>query len=502
MAVSEIHPIKVNLRQAINYYMNPAKTDNGRLVTGINCTPDISYEEFIAVKNHFGKSGGTLAHVFRQSFKPGEITPDLAHEIGIKLAQEFSGEKYQTVVCSHIDKDHIHSHIFFNSVSFIDGTKYHEYNNYKRLKSINDRLCQEYGLSTIENPKEKGKSYKEWMEDKKGTSWKTQIRNDIDRVISKSQDFEDYISKLRAEGYNVKRGKYTSYRPPGKERFARGKTLGVGYTDDSIKAKIIINQLGGRYLFSREGEKPKKQKYLFSSNSQYPFRKKESITDLLLSNFLLAITILKTISGDLKSPVYKNIKRPEIKPHEKKVVNDRIKMLADQLFVIQKEQIHSKKDLNQRINNAKENLQETREKLINCEKNLNRMKTIYEALENYHKYKPIAMKFRKSIQRKKYEDKYDTELRLYEFAEKQVMDFGLNSQDRVDDFIDSYNKQQKIYELLKRDYNQAKIKVTALHELQDAANDLFEIKYMLRKEDPQQTPDSNQKESEPKKKGR
>lgn len=503
MAVSEIHPINATLKKAINYYMNPLKTDDRRLVSGINCVPEIAYEDFMAVKKHFGKTGGTLAHVFHQSFEHDEVSPDLAHEIGIKLAREFLGDyEYQIIVNTHIDKKHIHSHIVFNSVSLATGKKYHEFNNYKRLRDINDKLCREYGLSVIENPKEKGKSYKEWMEDKKGTSWKTQIRNDIDRVLSTSLNFEDYISRLRAEGYSIKRGKYTSYRPPGKERFARGKTLGIGYTDDSIKAKIIINQLGGRYLFTREGEKPKKEKYIFNSSSKSPFKKKESISDLLLANFLLAITIIKSLSGNLQSPVYKNIRKPELQPHEKKAAQDRIKMLANQLFVIQNERVRNKKDLKQKFSDSKKEFQKLREALKECEENFNKLKSIHDALENYKKYLPIAVKIQKSIQRKKLSDKYESELRIYSFAEKQIKDAGLLNQGEIDKFQHLFEEQTKQYELLKRDYGKAKSKVAALRELQDVADDLFEIKYMLRKGEQQQTQDGNRNDSKVAKKGR
>ena len=503
MAVSEIHPIKKTLRKAINYYKNPFKTDEGRLVSGINCTPEIAYEQFMATKEHWRKTSSPLAYVFLQSFVPGEVIPDLAHKLGIELGKRFLGEnKYEFFVTTHINEEHIHNNIFFNSVSYTTGKKYHEHNNYKRLRECNDKLCREHSLSVIENPKEKGKSYKEWMEDKKGTSWKSQIKNDIDRYISLSSDFEDYISKMRESGYQIKRGKYTSYRPPGKERFVRGKTLGIGYTDDSIKAKIIINQLGGKHLFTREGEKPKKEKYLFISNSKYPFKKNESISDLLFANFMLAITILKAVSGDLKSPVYKNIKKPKLEPHEKKATQDRIKMLANQLFVIQNEQVRSKKDLNQKLSNSKKEFQESRENLKKCEKDLNKLKSIHDALENYQKYQSIAVKVQRSIQRKKLSEKYEMELRIYDFAKEQITDAGLINQVKINEFLCSYEAQKKLYELLKRDYDKAKVKVAALHELQDVADDLFEIKYMLRKEEQQQTHDSNRNDLKAKKKGR
>ena len=162
MAISEIKSIRTNLKRALNYYMNPLKTDGGDLVSGINCTPEIAYEQFVATKRLYDKEDKILAYRFHQSFVPGEITKEMAHEIGINTAKHLLGNnKYEIVVSTHVDKNHIHNHVCFNSVSFATGEKYDEPFSAMKLRAINDRLCREYGYNVIEHPKEKGKSYKE-----------------------------------------------------------------------------------------------------------------------------------------------------------------------------------------------------------------------------------------------------------------------------------------------------------------------------------------------------
>ncbi len=487
MATTEIHPIHTTLKRALDYYMNPQKTDNGNLVTGINCVPQISYEQFMLTKDYFNKKDKILALSIRQAFKPGEVTKEIAHEIGVNTARHFLGnDKFEILVCTHIDKDHIHNHITFNSVSFTSGEKFNESFSAMKLRSISDRLCRDYGLSVIDNPKEKGKSYKEWMEDKRGMSWKSQIRNDIDRILSYVEDFDDFISRMKKAGYAIKRGKYISYRPPGGERYARGKTLGVGYTDDSIKAKIIISKLGGQFLFEREGDKLRNRNSRYRSNSKNLFSRKSSISSLLATNFRLCITIIKALSGRLQSPAYKNIKKPQLNEQETRAVETRIKMLVDQLFVIRNEKIKGKCDLRQKLVLSEKLLQDSRAGLKKSEISLKDMESTHDAIDTIRKYEPVIRQVNNSIQRKKVAAKYESEIRLYDFAKTHLSNVGIKTESDITSFLLSYQDQKRIHELFKRDYGIAKVKVSALRELQDATNDLFEIKYALRKEEASQ----------------
>ena len=137
-----------------SYVKNPQKTDNGEFVSAINCLKETALQQMILTKKQYQKTGGYIAWHGYQSFKPDEVTPEQCHEIGLKLAREMWGDKYQIIVVTHLDRGHLHNHFCFNSVSYLDGSKYnYSKSEQKRLRETSDRLCREYGLSVIENPK-------------------------------------------------------------------------------------------------------------------------------------------------------------------------------------------------------------------------------------------------------------------------------------------------------------------------------------------------------------
>ena len=186
-----------------------------------------------------------------QAFQPGEVTPEQAHEIGMELAKEILGGKYEFVLTTHIDKDHVHNHLIFNAVSFTDHKHYHSNKrSYHYIRRTSDRLCKEHGCRSSSG-KDKGKSYIEHQAAQAGTSYKAKLKAAIDRLIPASADFEDLLLRLQREGYEIKRGKYISARAPDQERFTRLKTLGVDYTEEALAARIA-----GR---SRPSRQPKQQ---------------------------------------------------------------------------------------------------------------------------------------------------------------------------------------------------------------------------------------------------
>ena len=253
------------LRDVMNYTMQDYKTEKQHYVSGINCSPDIARQQMIMTKKRYGKEDGIVAFHGYQSFTPGEVTPDLAHEIGLKLAQELWGDRFEVVVATHLDKDHIHSHFVLNSVSFKDGKKYNDCKaTYKLMRETSDRLCREYGLSIIENPPlGKHKTYNIWQSEREGKpTWHNVIRKDIDYAILHSFTFNTFIICLKNKGYEVKQGKYVSIRPIGKERFVRLKTLGQDYTEEAIKFRIHNTPL----LFMDKSTKPANESYKLKGN--------------------------------------------------------------------------------------------------------------------------------------------------------------------------------------------------------------------------------------------
>ena len=272
MATTAIWKVKGNLGQVVNYAANPDKTtfapdemqnlrdvmdyatqdyktEEQRYVSGVNCAPEIARDQMMMVKRQFGKEGGIIAFHGYQSFAPGEVTPEQAHEIGVELAQRLWGDRFQVVVATHLDREHIHNHFVLNSVSFVDGKKYNDCKStYALMRQTSDQLCREHGLTVIEEP-EQGRtmSYDTWEAQQKGKpTWYGQIRRDVDACIAHAFLFEHFLSNLKKQGYAVKLGKYIAVRPPGKERFVRLKTLGDNYTEEAIRERIRAHELPPR----------------------------------------------------------------------------------------------------------------------------------------------------------------------------------------------------------------------------------------------------------------
>ena len=259
------------MRNVLEYTVQDAKTEKQFYVTGINCDPATVCKQMSRTKLQFQKTDGILAFHGYQSFAPGEATTETAHAIGIKLAQELWGERFEVVVSTHLDKHHLHNHFVLNSVSFMDGKRYYDNNaTYALMRQTSDRLCREHSLSVIEKPqKGKSKHYAEWKAEQEGKpTWRNLIREDVDKAIAVSMTFSQFIANLRKQDCEVKTGvKYIAVRPPGKERFVRLKTLGDDYTEQAIKRRILQNRTPKRPQILPE---PKRKHYIFRGrlNSQ------------------------------------------------------------------------------------------------------------------------------------------------------------------------------------------------------------------------------------------
>ena len=255
MAVTKTHPIKSTLKAAIDYICNPDKTDGKLLVSSFGCAAETADIEFEWTRRHAIDKGTHLGRHLIQAFEPGEVLPDEAHEIGMQLAKEILGGKYEFVLTTHIDKGHIHNHLIFNAVSFTDHKHYHSNKrSYHEIRRASDRLCREHGLSVIVPGHDKGKSYIEHQAAQNGTSYKAKLKAAIDRLIPVSSSLEDLLARLHREGYEIKRGKYISARAPDQERFTRLKTLGANYTEEAIIARIAGGPKPSRQPRQRSGK--------------------------------------------------------------------------------------------------------------------------------------------------------------------------------------------------------------------------------------------------------
>ncbi|MEA5058954.1 MAG: relaxase/mobilization nuclease domain-containing protein [Candidatus Pelethousia sp.] len=240
----------ITLGASVDYALNPDKTEQRLFESAVNCQrPGTAYGEMVATKQRFSKTGGVLAYHFIQSFKPGEVTPEQAHAIGVEFARRCFGERFEAVIGTHLDRHHLHNHVVVNSVSFVDGIKYHSSpeSYFHTIRGTSDELCREHGLSVIE-PKGRGKHYAEWAAEKAGRpTIRGMIAADIDEIIRQSFTFSTFIEALKKKGYAVKYGpnvKHMAVKPQGGQRFIRLKSLGEEYTEEAIRERLARQRDG------------------------------------------------------------------------------------------------------------------------------------------------------------------------------------------------------------------------------------------------------------------
>jgi hypothetical protein len=285
MAVTAIWDVKDSLKRVLDYASNPEKTENQEMdnyiyqglesvisytkedekthkqlyVSSLNCDIDSVYEEMVLTKRAFQKTEGILAFHGYQSFAPREVSAETAHQIGIELANELWGERFQVLVTTHLDKEHYHNHFVINSVSFVDGLRYYDNKkNYRKMRIESDKLCEKYKLSVIKEPKKKSYHYAEWQSEKEGRpTWRSIIRDDVDKAIDEARTYSQFLSNLKNMGYVVKSNvKHIAVKPQGKDRFVRLRSLSKNkqYDEDSIRQRILKNK-----VFVDKGSTSKKQ---------------------------------------------------------------------------------------------------------------------------------------------------------------------------------------------------------------------------------------------------
>ena len=230
------------MRDVMDYAMDDAKTEKQFYVTALNCNADYAREQMQMTKRRYDKTDGILAWHGYQSFAEGEVDADTAHKIGVALAKELWPD-FEVIVATHLNTHCFHNHFVLNSVSFLHGRKFNACKeSYKKMRAASDRLCREYGLSVItEHKAYYPKHYAEWQAEQNGQrTWRTAIREDVDKAIMQSMTWSAFLRALREQGYEVKTGvKHIAVRPPGKERFVRLRSLGEGYTEETIRQRIL-----------------------------------------------------------------------------------------------------------------------------------------------------------------------------------------------------------------------------------------------------------------------
>ena len=384
MAVTKIKAIRGTLSKAIAYILNPEKTDEKLLVSSYGCASETAAREFewtrrIAEQKGMNPVRIIARHVI-QSFEIGEVTPELAHEIGKQFADEILGGKYEYVLTTHIDKDHVHNHLIFNAVDFVD---YHAYKSYKRIyydmREVSDRLCKENGLSVIPPSQNKGMSYKEYTEAKRGTSWKQKLKQTIDRLVITAKDYDDFLRLMQEAGYEIKPGKYISFRAEGQERFTRSKTIGENYTEERIKERIA---------------------------GRTPRRSQRQTTPKGIS-----------LIGDIQE----RIRLIDSKGYEHKAKLTILKEAARTLNYLTENNLLQYADLEKKVEDVHSSYNRTGKELKGVEARLREVQPLIKNISNYQRLKPVYDAFQKAKDKPGFKAKHEAELVIFEAARSTLL---------------------------------------------------------------------------------
>ena len=423
MAVTKIKAIRGTLSKAIAYILNPEKTDEKLLVSSYGCASETAAREFewtrkIAEQKGMNPVRIIARHVI-QSFEIGEVTPELAHEIGKQFADEILGGKYEYVLTTHIDKDHVHNHLIFNAVDFVD---YHAYKSYKRIyydmREVSDRLCKENGLSVIPPSQNKGMSYKEYTEAKRGTSWKQKLKQTIDRLVITAKDYDDFLRLMQEAGYEIKTGKYITFRADGQERFTRSKTIGENYTEERIKERIA-------------GRTPRRNRRQ---------------------------TVPKGISliGDIQD----RIRLIDSKGYEHKAKLTILKEAARTLNYLTENNLLQYADLEKKVEDVHSSYDRTGKELKGVEARLREVQPLIKNISNYQRLKPVYDAFQKAKDKPSFKAKHEAELVIFEAARSTLL--AMQGDEKLPSLKTLQAEQQRLLEEQQRLYDErAKLKKEA-----------------------------------------
>ena len=419
MAVTKIKPVKSTLSKALDYIENPDKTDGKMLISSFGCSYETADIEFGYTLSQALDKGSNLAFHLIQSFAPGEVDYEKAHEIGKQLADAVTKGQHEYVVTTHIDKGHIHNHVIFCAVNFVD---HHKYNSNKRsyygIRNMSDKLCRENGLSVVVPGKgSKGKSYAEYQAEKTGTSWKGKLKIAVDALIPQVSSFEELLTRLQAAGYEIKPGKYVSCRAPGQERFTRLKTLGADYTEEAIRERIA-----GRR--TKAAKAPREQR---------------------------GVSLLIDIENSIKAA--------QSRGYEQWAKIHNLKQAAKTMNFLTENKIEQYADLVSRIEEMAAESGQAADALKDAEKRLADMAVLIKNVSTYQKTKPVYDAYRKARNREKYRAGQEQAIILHEAAARSLKAAGIAKLPNLAALQSEYEALQAQKEALYADYGKLKKKV-------------------------------------------
>lgn len=441
MAVTKIKPIKSTLKKALDYIQNPLKTDRKLLVSSYGCSFETADIEFGFTLFQALDKGNNLAHHLIQSFEPGETDCNTAHEIGRQLADTVTKGQYEYVLTTHTDKGHIHNHIIFCAVNFVD---YHKYNSNKRsyygIRNISDRLCREHGLSVVvPNKGGKGKTYAEYLAEKSGASWKGKLKIAVDALIPQASSLEELLRQLETAGYEIKRGKYISCRAHGQERFTRLRTLGADYTEEAITKRI-------------KGKR--------TCAAKVPREEKKDVSLLI----------------DIEN----SIKAAQSRGYEQWAKIYNLKQAAKTLNFLTEHQIEQYADLTAKITEIQTESERAADTLKSAEKRLSEMALLIKNITTYQKTKPIHEAYRRAKNKEQYRAAHESDMILHEAAVKALKTAGVSKLPDPAVMQAEYSKLQQQKDALYADYDKLKKQVKEYSVIKTNVDGILKSPFMKR----------------------
>lgn len=429
MAITKIHPIKSTLNLAISYIVNGEKTDEQILVSTHKCHQETAHTQFLRTRNDAGTNGTVLARHLIQSFLPGEASPEMAHQIGLELCKKILKDEYEFVLSTHIDKGHIHNHIIFNNVNMVTGKCYQSNKkSYHQIRYQSDKLCKQNNLSVIDEfyesykrkYKTNGKSWYENEQSKKGTSWKSRLQFDIDRLIKQSNNWEEFLKKMAELGYEIKYGKHIAFKPKDKTRFTRAKTIGENYTEERLKERIA-----------------------------------ERAT-------IKAHAVKKRIGNVIDMNT--NAKVKESKGYEYWATKHNLNTMAESVVFIREHGINSVKQLDEYIRKSAEERQNIQDKIKEIDKNMQLLSDTMEQVHTVKQYRAYYKEYKVNPSDKAFYEEHKAEITRYETALAKLKK-SYSKLPNSKDILDKLDTLQEKKNTLMQEYSSTKSTMDELYQI-------------------------------------
>ena len=418
MATTRLIPMHVikgqtvahTVHERLSYAINPDKTNRGQLVKAYGCEPETAAGEMLLCKKEYEtyigrseeKKSDIVLYQIRQSFKPGEITPENAQEIGYELAMSFTKGKYQFVVATHTDHAHIHNHIIFNSTSIDHTQKFrNSLGSSKAIRKISDKLCLENGLSIIEAPKQGPSHYGKWLGDKKPLSWQERLRQTIDAVMAqKPADFDVFLKLMAENGYEVKQGQHLAFKANGQQKFTRLRSLGEGYSEEELRSAVL-------------------GKTIHTPKAKIPYRKNPNKINLL-------VDIQSKLQAG-KGPGYERWA---------KVFN--LKQMAQTINFLTENNITDYETLVEKTKAATDRYHELSQQIKQIEKRMAEIIEMQNHIINYSKTKDVFLAYKESGYSTKYYEEYAGDILIHRSAKNAFNDLRGRKISSIQDLKSEY----------------------------------------------------------------